>query len=130
MVAIGNRLTQDAKWIACFSRLDSPEIGAQLKQKMEEVAQGRMLSQDAFQDLKRFLEAGQVQTNGKSAPHQCATHVCHLQILSGMHVNKAGDHPTMLVLFMRQTKHAWASKSGRLLVGSLMMYGRCDISDC
>ena len=76
MVAVGNRLTQDAKYIACFGRLDSPEISAQIKQKMEELAQGRILSQDAIQDLKQFLEAGQVQTNDKSAAHQCATHVC------------------------------------------------------
>ena len=66
MVAIGNRLTQDAKWTACFGIMRHPEIGVQVRQRMEELAQGRILPQDAIQNLQRFLATGQVQMNGKS----------------------------------------------------------------
>ena len=71
MLAIGNRLIQDTKWIAYFGTMSTPEIGALNKQKLEGLAQGKVLPQDTIQDLKRFWEAGQVHPNDKSAPHHC-----------------------------------------------------------
>ena len=70
-----------AKWIAYFGTMSTPEIGALNKQKLEGLAQGKVLPQDTIQDLKRFWEAGQVYPIHKSVPHLCATIVVCVCVL-------------------------------------------------